>query len=149
MFLHLSVILLTRGHVWLLQGAGHAWLLGACMVAPGGVHGCSWEACMVAPGGPAWWRGHAWQRGAMCGKEGHAWQRRGMHGKGGHVWQRVGVCMAKAGGHVWRKEGACMVCTPPTRYGRSLCGQYASYWNAFLLINRLCCSKRHCRWLIH
>ena len=52
---------------------GHAWLLGACMVARGwhvwllgGMHGCL-GACM-APGGHAWWRGCAWQRG-------HAWQR--------------------------------------------------------------------------
>ena len=55
---------------WLLPG-GHVWLLwGVCVVAPGGMHGCSWRGawllrgacvvaprgvCVVAPGG----RGHA------------------------------------------------------------------------------------------
>ena len=51
----------------------------------------------------------------------------------------VGVCMA--GGHVW--WGVCMVgghachtCPPDTtRYGRSMRGRYASYWNAFLFIH--------------
>ena len=61
------------GHVWLLRGAcmvaprgqrawllwGGAWLLrgGVCVVAPGGMHGCSgghawllWGVCMVAQG---------------------------------------------------------------------------------------------------
>ena len=34
---------------------GHVWLLwGACMIAQGGVHGCSGGACVVAPGGRAW-----------------------------------------------------------------------------------------------
>ena len=71
MFLQVCVILFTGGHVWLsrggvrgcsgvcgcsgghawllLGGGGHAWLLqggawllwGGCMVAPGGMHGCS------------------------------------------------------------------------------------------------------------
>ena len=48
---------------------------------------------------------------------------------GGHAWQ--GTCVA--GGHV--SQGACMPCTPrpdTTRYGRSMRGRYASYWNAFL-----------------
>ena len=64
MFLHLSVILLTGGHGWLLLG-GHAWLLrgGVCMVALvgrhawllGGMRGCSGGACVVALGG-----GRAW-----------------------------------------------------------------------------------------
>ena len=58
MFLHLSVILLTGGHAWLLGG---------------GMRGCSWG-------------GHAWRRGGMCGEGGCAWQRRGMCGKGGHAW---------------------------------------------------------------
>ena len=34
----------SRGHVWLLPG-------GACVVALGGMHGCSGGACVVAPGG--------------------------------------------------------------------------------------------------
>ena len=48
-----------------------------------------------------------------------------MCGEGGCVWQR-GACMAK--GEV------CMVCMPPSvRYGQSMRGRYASYWNAFLV----------------
>ena len=55
-FLHQFVILFT--------GAGCTWLLwGACMVARGGmrgcsgggVHGCSGGACVVAPGGVCAW----------------------------------------------------------------------------------------------
>ena len=40
------------------RGRGHAWLLrgGACVVAQGGMHGCSGGARMVALGGG----GHAW-----------------------------------------------------------------------------------------
>ena len=41
--------------------------------------------------------------GGVCGEGGHAWQKGGMHGKGGGE-----------------------------RYGRSMRGRYASYWNAFL-----------------
>ena len=40
----------------------------------------------------------------------------GMHGKGG-------VCMAKGGVHGME---------PPMRYGWSMRGRYAFYWNAFL-----------------
>ena len=61
-----------RGHAWLLWGGGHAWLLwGACMVAPGGMRGCSWGACMVAPGGACMVapRGHVW----LLWGRGHAW----------------------------------------------------------------------------
>ena len=50
-----------------------------------------------------------------------------VHGKGG-VHGEGGACVAKG--------GACVVCTSPrhsTRYGRSMRGRYASYWNAFLL----------------
>ena len=52
-FLHQFVILFTGGwHAWLLGGAGHVWLLGgACMVARGGMRGCSRGACMVTLGG--------------------------------------------------------------------------------------------------
>ena len=50
--------MVAQGHVWLLQGGGgHAWLLqGACVVARGGMHGCSGGACLVVPGGG----GHVW-----------------------------------------------------------------------------------------
>ena len=71
MFLHLSVILFTRGCTW----------QGAC-VAGRGVRG----------GGRAWWEGFAWQ--GACMARGHAWQgaymagEGGMHG-GGHAWWGV------------------------------------------------------------
>ena len=58
---------------------------------------------------------------------------------------RRGVCMA--GGHAWW-GGACVAggctchtCPPDTmRYGWSIHGRYASYWNAFLLLpaNKVC-----------
>ena len=86
------VWLLPGGHVWLLPG-GHAWLLlgghvwllqGACVVALGGMHGCS-GGCVVAP------RGHAW---LLLG--------------GGHVWLLWGACMVAPGG-MHGCSGACMV----------------------------------------
>ena len=103
---------------------------GACMVA-GGMHGCQ-GACMVAGG-------HVWQRGGMRGERGNVWQRGGMHCK-------EGACIAKGdmhgkggpfvakGGHAWQrggmrgKRGACVGYDEI----RSMSGQYASYWNAFL-----------------
>ena len=64
----------------------------------------------------------------------------GMHGRG--VMCLVGVCVWQ-GEHAWWRGacmagGACMPHTPPlhpSRYYeiRSMNGQYASYWNAFLL----------------
>ena len=93
-------------------------------------------------------RGHAWQ-GGVCGQKGgrgHVWQG-GMHGRQECVCQ--GECMAggmhgRGGMH---GGGACVVgaCmaggmyathAPPntTRYGRSMHGRYASYWNAFLFL---------------
>ena len=58
--------------------------------------------------------------GCMVGK--CAWQEVCM--AGGHAWQGV-----------WVAGGACVACIPPTRYYeiQSMSGQYASYWNAFLL----------------
>ena len=60
-FLHQFVILFTGGHAWLLWWGGcvvaweGVWLLGgACVVAPGGVHGFIRGACMVLFGGHAW-----------------------------------------------------------------------------------------------
>ena len=114
-FLHLFVIL--------FGGWVHAWWRGS-MRGEGGMHGKEgyvWQrgACVVKGG--AWQRGvcvakgGVWWRGACMVKGRHAWWR-WLHGKGGRAW--------------WR--GACVVCTPPsTRYGRSMRGQYASYWNAF------------------
>ena len=95
---------------------------GVCMVALGGMHGCSqggmrgcsWggvrgcsgEVCVVALGG-------------------------GMHGCS---W---GACMVARGGHAWLLRGVCMV-APGGMCGfsdeiQSMSRQYASYWNAFLL----------------
>ena len=37
--------------MWLLWGVCIVAPREACMVAPGGMHGCSRGACMVAPGG--------------------------------------------------------------------------------------------------
>ena len=51
-----------------------------------------------------------------------------MHG-GGHAWW--------GGAHEWR--GSCMARMPPAPdtmiNGRSMSGQYSSYWNAFLFFN--------------
>ena len=107
---------------------------GACMVGRG--------ACVAGGRGHAWWRrGHVWQVGGMYGGgmhgRGHAWlggvhSRMSIHGRWGHVWQ---------GGIVWHTfppamhpPGRCVPYMPPGRcYDiRSMSGQYASYWNAFL-----------------
>ena len=137
MFLHVSVILFTGGAcmVGAVYGGGmHG--RGVCMA--GGV--CGRGACMggVCGRGHAWqgehaWWGHVWQGACMAGGMhggGCAWQGAcmagGMHG-GGCAWQ--GACMARV---AW--QGMCMPCMPPStmRYGRSMRGRYASYWNAFL-----------------
>ena len=61
----------------------------------------------------------------------------GMHGEGRACMAKgacmvKGVCMVK--GHAWL-GCVCGTHAPAhtTRYSRSMCGQYASYWNAFLL----------------
>ena len=103
------MILLTGGRAWLLPGGGRAWLLpgGACMVAPGGMHGCSqggaymvargvcmvaWGACVVAgcPGG------HAWLLPGGC-----AWLL-----PGGHAWLLPGACVVfpRGGMHRIRRD---------------------------------------------
>ena len=74
MFLHLSVILLTGGHVWLLPVGG------------GGKHDLFRGACMVLFGRHAWFYlgGHAWFY--LGGMHGFIWG--GMHG---FIWG--GACM--------------------------------------------------------
>ena len=61
----------------------------------------------------------------------------GMHVCWGGMCGCRGACMV-AGGHVWL-QGACMVeggvCVAYDEIG-SMSGQYASYWNAFLLLLR-------------
>ena len=120
-----------EAHAWwgtcMVGGGGHAWW-GACMVGGmcgGGMHG---------RGVYAWQGGHAWQggvwQGDICGRRAcmagsHVWQGDmcggGMNGRG--------LCVA--GGHACHAHHH-----PPgpstMRYGRSMHGQYASYWNAFL-----------------
>ena len=92
----------SGGHAWLL--GGHVWLLGGCMVAGG--------ACVVALGG------HAWLLGGAC----VVLKGACMVAQRGHVWL--------LGGHVWLLQGgACVVFFDEIR---SMSGQYASYWNAFL-----------------
>ena len=65
---------------------------------------------------------------------------------GGHAWQ--GVCMAGgvhgggacvAEGHAWQGGMHAMDTPPPntTRYGQSMRGRYACYWNAFLLVIKI------------
>ena len=115
----------------------------------GGMRGCSGGACVVAPRGVRGCSqgGHACLGGSMCGKGGCAWHRGVCMAKGvcvGHAWQRGcawwrGACVAKGGVH--GEGGACVVkggmhgMHPPTIYGQSLCGRYASYWNAYLFKN--------------
>ena len=85
--------------------------------------GCVWllgacvvaEGCMVA-GGACMVAGE----GGMCG-----------------CW---GVCMV-AGGHTWLPGGMCG-CQEGAYMGydeiRSMSGRYASYWNAFLFMLKIC-----------
>ena len=121
----------------------------------GGMHGCR-GVCMVVEGGGMYGcRGHAWLQGGMCGCKGVCMVARGgMHGCGGHAWLwgcgwLLGSCMVVGGvlgcgGHAWL-WGAYMVVGWGVAGGaclgydkiRSMSGQYASYWNAFLLQNRL------------
>ena len=96
-------------------------MAGGVCVAGGSVHGRghAWW----------WWWGACMAGGCMAG--GHV--AGGMHGRGacmvgGHVWQ--GVCMA--GRHAWwgGMRG---------RYYeiRSMSGRYASYWDAFLFVDKI------------
>ena len=131
------------GHAWLLTGGMHGCSGGACMVAPGGVcgcsggmRGCSQGVCMVAPRGVcvfalgecAWllWGACVVALGGAC-----------MVALGGCVWLLWGGMRGCSGG-----RGACMVAPGGGMRGirrhteiRSMSGRYASYWNAFLLFN--------------
>ena len=135
------------GHAWLLWGGcawllGGAWLLrGVCVVAPGGMHGCSGGmcgcsrgACMVALGGM---RGCS--RGACVVAPGGACMVApggGMHGcSGGHAWLLRGACMVLFGGAwVVLFRGGVRGFFSIFGYNeiRPMSGRYASYWNAFL-----------------
>ena len=76
------------------------------------------EACVAARGGCAWLLpgGHAWLPGGTC------------------VVAPGGVCVVAPGGHAWLLGGGMHGFSDEIR---SMSGRYASYWNAFLLINIL------------
>ena len=105
---------------------------GACVVVPrgGGMHGCCrgawllWGACVVALGGcvVAPGRGHAWL--LWGGMHGCSW--------GACVVAPGGACVVALGGYAWLLPGAMRWIRRDTEI-RSMSGQYASYWNAFLL----------------
>ena len=117
--------------------------LSACWDAPGTMHPQDHAPPRGGMnGGGMYGRGCAWQEGVhrrgACMAVGGMCGSGGVHGRG-NVWQ--GVCMAggmHGGGHAWQRghawQGACIPCMPPntTRCSRSMCGRYASYWNAFL-----------------
>ena len=105
-FLHQFVILFTGG---------------ACVVA-GGVRGCSGGAYMVLFRGHAWFYSGACIRGACVVLFGGC-----MVLFGGCVWFYLGACVVLFG-------GVCVVFSVFFGYNeiRSMSGQYASYWNAFL-----------------
>ena len=74
------------------------------------------------------WQGNIFTPVCHSVHRGGAYVAGGVHGRG-HPWQ--GACVAggvHGRGHVWH--------APPTRYYkiRSMSRQYASYWNAFLLL---------------
>ena len=86
----------------------------------GGMHG-EGGVCMVKGGmheGGVHGKGRCVAKGGMDGKKGAVHGKRGVCGKGGHAWQKKGCA--------WYAH------LPSTRYGRSMRGWYASYWNAFL-----------------
>ena len=128
---------------------------GVCPQQGGGVRGCSGGLCMVASRGGM--RGCSRERawllwGGMCGcsEGGHAWLLQGgvhgfcqggawcawflLGGVHGFCWGACGffrgVCMVFSGGAcmVFPGRGACIGYDEI----RSMSGQYASYWNAFL-----------------
>ena len=125
------------GHVWLLLGGMHGFIQGVCMVLFGG-HAWFYSGgacvvlfrgacvvlfrgvCMVLLGGCAWfYSGGAWfYLGGMHGFiwEGHAlFYSGGMHG---FIWGGVHGFFSFFGYNEIR----------------SMSGQYASYWNAFLFL---------------
>ena len=94
-----------------IRGGVLCFIRGACVVLFGGVHGFIRGACVVLFGGRAWFYlgGHAW-----------------FYPGGVHGFIRGGMCGFIRGG----MRGF------SSFFGyneiRSMSGQYASYWNAFL-----------------
>ena len=128
-----GVCLSTLGGACVVLFGGCVVLFGGCMVLFGGHAWFYWGACVVLFGGACMvlFGGHAWfYSGAMCG----------------FIW---GACMVLFGGHAWFYSGGMRgfiwggVCGFFSFFGyneiRSMSGQYASYWNAFLFYN--CCIK--------
>ena len=94
------------------QGACMVAPRGACMVAPGGQHGCSWGVGM-AKGGMCGEGGRACMVRGACVVKGACVAKGGMHGEGacvvkGGVCGKGGMC-GKGGACVQR--GASVVCT--------------------------------------
>ena len=101
-------VVLFGGHAWFYLGGVHGFIWGVAWFYLGGMRGFIWGVCVVLFGG--------------------------MHGfSGGHAWFFRGACMVFpggvcgfSGGHAWFFQF----------FGyneiRSMSGQYASYWNAFL-----------------
>ena len=104
-------VCLSTGGACVVAPGGGGW----CMVALGGMHGCSWGACVVKGGvcgevGACMAKGGMrGEEGGMHGKGGHAWQRGGMRGKGGHAWQGGHVWQ---GGHAWQRGGRAWYARP-------------------------------------
>ena len=99
---------------------GHAWLLwGACMVAPGGMHGCSWGSM------------HGCSQGGVhgCSQGGHAWLL-----PGGVRGYSGGVCMVALGG-VWLLQwGACMVAPGGDVWNTTRYGDTVNEWAVRILL---------------
>ena len=122
--LHLLKILVITARKRSLQRLCFYTCLSVILFTGRGVHGRrrAWVGVCVGRGG------HAWQ-GGMCGRG--VCMAGGMYGRGACV----------AGGQAWQggvHGRGCMGVhgrEPPdtVRYGRSMRGRYASYWNAFLL----------------
>ena len=82
-------------------------------------------------------------RGGMHGEGGACMAKGGMHGEGGKgayvakgcAWQKEGVHGERGGMH--GKGGVHGMHPLSLRYGQSLRGRYASYWNAFFFYCRL------------
>ena len=143
-----ACVVAPGGCVWLLWG-GHAWLLrGACMVALGGLRGCSGGACVVALGGHVWLLPSWVNFSGMCGCSGGACvvAPGGMRGcsRGGVRGCSGGVCMVAPGGRAWLLWGGMNGCSWGGVRGclggvcgffdeiQSMSRWYTSYWNAFL-----------------
>ena len=110
--------MVARGHVWLLQGGMHGCSWGACVVALGGVHGCSGGHAWLLPGGCVW----LLQGACMVAP-------RGVRGcSGGACMVLRGACVVAPRGGLVAWGGMCGFFDEI----RSMSGRYTSYWNAFL-----------------